>query len=270
MGRTPPGPRGGHRLGLLPLKMGGIPRTANILASSTAPLVARSTGAAVLEHLRAEFPQCDVDRTVSAEEAERFARSRGGIFCKPQYCLESQVVLDGGSRTRDEDDEEGVGTGGGVVLLGDAIHVFPPDLGAGVNMGFLDVLDLMASLDGCGNDWTRALPLYEELRAPQSRAICELIPIGFPQQYGHRPMRKSIKLLWMGMRLGLSKALPWLISPPVFFMCQDATLDFSQVWEKDKRTARIIKGLSLTMIGAALQKFAIVPRVIARISRYLP
>jgi hypothetical protein len=154
--------------------------------------------------------------------------------------------------------------------LGDAIHVFPPDLGAGVNMGFLDVLDLMDSLDGSGGDWSRALPLYEEMRAPQSRAICELIPIGYPQQYGHMPMRKSIKLLWMGMRLALSKALPWLISPPVFFMCQDAKLDFSQVWERDKRTARIIKGLSLAMICAALQKLAIIPRIIALKSRHLP
>ena len=84
------------------------------------------------------------------------------------------------------------------------------------------------------------------------------------------PMRKSIKLAWMGVRLTLSKALPWLISPPVFFMCQDAKLDFSQVWKKDKRTARIMKGLSLAMIGAALQKLAIIPRIICLKSRYLP
>jgi len=90
-----------------------------------------------------------------------------------RYCLETQVVLSGTEGEGTKGADERIGTGGGVVLLGDAIHVFPPDLGAGVNMGFLDVLDLMDSLDQSGGDWERALPLYEKLRAPQSRAICE-------------------------------------------------------------------------------------------------
>lgn len=33
---------------------------------------------------------------------------------------------------------------------GDAIHAFPPDLGAGVNLAFEDVLDFIASLDQAG------------------------------------------------------------------------------------------------------------------------
>ena len=84
------------------------------------------------------------------------------------------------------------------------------------------------------------------------------------------PARKSIKLAWMGVRLALSRALPWLISPPVFFMCQDAKLGYHQVWKKEKRTARIMKGLGLAMIGMALQKSAIIPRIIALGSYYLP
>ena len=268
--KSKPGPGGGFRLGLLPLKMKGIPRTANIIAKSSAPIFSLSTGPEVLDYLRAEFPQCDIDRMVSAEEADRFARSRGGSFPRPSYCLETQAVLGGDEgRTMGVDEKRG-GIGGGVLLLGDAIHVFPPDLGAGVNSAFLDVVDLMNSLDRSGDDWGRALPLYEELRAPQSRAICELIPIGFPQQYNQIPVRKSIKLLGVGLRLALSKVLPWLFSPPVFLMCQDARLDFSHVWEKQKKTARIMNGLSLVIIGAVLQKLAIIPRIITLKSRYMP
>lgn len=33
-------------------------------------------------------------------------------------------------------------------------------------------------------NWGEALPYYEHLRAPQSEAICKLIPIGFPHQVG--------------------------------------------------------------------------------------
>lgn len=139
--------------------------------------------------------------------------------------------------------------------MGDAIHAFPPDLGAGVNIALLDVLDFIFALDRSEGDWAQALPLYESLRAPQSRAVCELIPIGFPQQYNHMlPIQKSIKLLGVGMRVALSKACPWLFAPPVFFMCQDVKLDYSQVWEKAKRTTRILKGMGLVVVGAVLWK----------------
>ena len=260
--KSKPGSQGGFRLGLLPLKMNGIPRTANIIARSTAPIFMLNTGSELIEYLKSEFPQCDIDRMIALEEAERFAKSPGGIFPKSQYCLESQVTLGDGGGGNGVVNKQGQGNGGGIVLLGDALHAFPPDLGAGVNIAFLDVLNLLDALDECNGDWSRALPLYEASRAIQSRAICELIPIGFPEQYNHMPIRKSIKLLGVGMRVALSKAIPRLFSPPVFFMCQDVNLDYSQVWEKAKRTTRILAGLGFTMVVAMLgtlsRRFALV------------
>ena len=239
------------RLGLLPFKMKNIPRTANIITKPNAPIFSLTTGTEVLAFLKKELPQCDIDRMISEEEAQRFALSPGGYFPRPQYCLEAQVVLGGGG----EGGREGGKEGGGVVLMGDAIHAFPPDLGAGVNIALLDVLDFIFALDRGEGDWSQALPLYESLRAPQSRAVCELIPIGFPQQYNHMlPAQKSIKLLGVGMRVALSKCFPWLLAPPVFFMCQDVKLDYSQVWEKAKRTTRILKGVGLVVVGAVVWK----------------
>jgi hypothetical protein len=60
-----------------------------------------------------------------------------------------------------------------------------------VNSAFEDVLDLCFALDRCGGMqyFGQAIGLYERMRAPQSRAICELIPIGFPQQYNHMCVR---------------------------------------------------------------------------------
>ena len=108
------------RLGLLPYKMKNIPRTANIITKPSAEIFTLKTGGEVLAFLRRELPQCDIEKMITPEEAERFAQSPGGYFPRPQYCLDAQQVLGGGK--------------GGVVLLGDAIHAFPPDLGAGVNL----------------------------------------------------------------------------------------------------------------------------------------
>lgn len=45
---------------------------------------------------------------------------------------------------------------------GDAIHAFPPDLGAGVNSAFEDVLDFTFSLDRADGayDWCRFLSMH--------------------------------------------------------------------------------------------------------------
>jgi len=71
-----------------------------------------NTGQAVLDYLAKTFPQCDLPSMVGMEQAEDFARSKGGFFPKPQYCRHFQQVLPNGK--------------GGVVLIGDAIHSFPP------------------------------------------------------------------------------------------------------------------------------------------------
>ncbi|TFJ87379.1 hypothetical protein NSK_001711 [Nannochloropsis salina CCMP1776] len=235
------------RLGLLPFKMQGIPRTANIIASPSADIFGLEKGQDVIAFLKRELPQCDVDQMVSPEEAERFARSSGGFFPRPQYCLDAQQVLGG------RDGRQGAG---GVVLMGDAIHAFPPDLGAGVNIALLDVLDFIFSLDKTEGDWAAALPLYETLRGPQSRAVCELIPIGFPQQYNHMlPVQKSLKLMGVGLRAALHKVFPRILAPPVFFMCQDVRWDYSQVLARATRTTRVLRTVGVLLLGAVLWRW---------------
>jgi hypothetical protein len=66
---APPGVKGDFRLDLLPLKMMGIPCTANLISKSTA-IFLLWTGLEVLDYLREEFPQCNIDRMILAEEAE--------------------------------------------------------------------------------------------------------------------------------------------------------------------------------------------------------
>ena len=144
-----------------PIITTGIPSVWSIPTNVSA-CVQNRTGKEVLSVLSRELPQCNIKRMVSEAEAERFAKSVGGYFPKPSYCLDSQQSLGGGK--------------GGIVLLGDAIHAFPPDLGAGVNSAFDDVMDFSFALDRVQGDWSQALPQYEAFRRPQSEAICNVCP----------------------------------------------------------------------------------------------
>ena len=83
--------------------------------------------------LAESFPQIPVAAEIDDAELKRFAESEGGRFPDPQYCPGLFWLAKGG------DGGEGgasIGQGGGpesssggVALVGDAIHAFPPDLG---------------------------------------------------------------------------------------------------------------------------------------------
>lgn len=47
-----------------------------------------------------------------------------------------------------------------------------------MNSAFDDVFDLDTVLGRSGDDWAKALPQYQDMRLPESKAICELIPVG--------------------------------------------------------------------------------------------
>mmetsp|Transcript_14110 Transcript_14110/g.21546 ORF Transcript_14110/g.21546 Transcript_14110/m.21546 type:complete len:104 (+) Transcript_14110:1127-1438(+) len=85
-------------------------------------------------------------------------------------------------------------SGSGVVLVGDALHSFPPDLGQGVNTALCDVVALKECLEGAitnnNNDNTsslaflpKALEDYEERNGPETRSLIQLARCGAPYQY---------------------------------------------------------------------------------------
>lgn len=99
---------------------------------------------------RFSFANGGDDTLVADEEWERFAKSEGSRFPPCQYSP-------GLCATR--------GTNG-IVLVGDAIHAFPPDLGQGVNAALGDV----AVLDDClyqHESLSDALEAYQDCRGPK-------------------------------------------------------------------------------------------------------
>lgn len=239
-------PLGPTRLGLLPVADPTFPRTANVILPPEHPVWALGSAEEVLGWLRATFPQLPVDDVVSADEAAAFAAGAPGAFPAPCYSPRQQLLL----------------PKAGVVLVGDAIHAFPPDIGQGVNSALSDVVMLGEALDGAdGGDGPMAklraaLPAYEAAAAPEAEAVARIAQVGFPYQYPITRERSPLqKAGWFANFLlrtfVLSKLLPRLFSPAAIVLVQRPQLSYAQVWRTAQRTTRRLQGLGLAAALAA-------------------
>ncbi|MGN9912797.1 FAD-dependent oxidoreductase [Phytohabitans sp. LJ34] len=95
---------------------------------------------------------------------------------------------------------------GRVGLIGDAAHAIVPFYGQGANCAMEDVVELDRCLDGTGDDWTRALPLFHERRRDDADAIAEMALANFVE------MRDKVAspVFRLGKRVehALERALP--------------------------------------------------------------
>lgn len=225
-------------LGLLPLKDPESPRTANLINRPDHQLWQLKTREEVLHFLERAFPQLPLRQIVSPEEADRFAQSNGGAFPIPQFCSGLHSLL------HKADIEPSHPTAKGVLLLGDAVHCFPPDIGQGVNSALEDVVVLHQVLAENADDLVRSLPRYEAVRSPDVEAVVRLAQVAAPWQYNQAPLRGRLWAIAFALRLGLSKLLP-LIDPPAFFLIQNHQLSYHEIWRRQQRTMRILKIFSL-------------------------
>eukprot|EP00586_Coscinodiscus_wailesii_P016707 CAMPEP_0172503856 /NCGR_PEP_ID=MMETSP1066-20121228/173012_1 /TAXON_ID=671091 /ORGANISM="Coscinodiscus wailesii, Strain CCMP2513" /LENGTH=511 /DNA_ID=CAMNT_0013279771 /DNA_START=90 /DNA_END=1622 /DNA_ORIENTATION=+ len=138
------------------------------------------------------FPRLEWDNIVEPDEWELFAATKGSSFPSCQYSPRMQVSSSSGS---------------GVILVGDALHSFPPDLGQGVNTALCDVMLLKKCLEDAAavnsNEnkssltfLPKALEDYEERNGPETRSLIQLARCGAPYQYGQSslPMRLAKKI----------------------------------------------------------------------------
>ena len=212
------------RLGLLPLKAKYAYRTANIITwpdHSIWTNATLGTLAGMKDFLHDSYPQVPWDQAVTEEELERFARSPGGRFPQPQTTKGGAAWVSGSKEV-------------GAVLLGDALHAFPPDLGQGVNSALKDVATLGDSLrnvthqtsspastafslekqgGGGRKMMAAALDCYEAEAAGEARALVRMMQLGSPYQYSQPGLRAFVMARLMTanllLRLILSK-IPFL------------------------------------------------------------
>jgi len=230
-------------LGLLPLKNPESPRPANIIAYPNHAVWQLETPEEVEGFLRQAFPQLPLDKMLSAEEVARFAASKGGRFPQPQYCPGLYQIWGEPQNER----------GTAVVLLGDAVHCFPPDIGQGVNAALEDAYILHEALAQTQDDLTQALPYYQRLRQDDVKALIRLAQISYPWQYNQAPLRKKLWSVNFFIRFLLSRFLPGWFAPHSFLLIQNHALTYSEILEASNRTTRRLGLLALALVLLAYQ-----------------
>ncbi len=120
-------------LGLLPMKDNNAVRPANTITRPNHILWKLQSGKEVKEWFQNSFPRLNFTSMVPQVEWDRFAKAEGSRFPHCQYS--NGVALSSLDKQS------------GVVLVGDAIHSFPPDIGQGINAGLADVMALGKALE---------------------------------------------------------------------------------------------------------------------------
>ncbi|NEP09918.1 MAG: FAD-dependent monooxygenase [Symploca sp. SIO2C1] len=230
-------------LGLLPFKNPDQPRTANIITYPDHEIWQLEATAEVEQFLKQAFPQLPLEKILSPEEIARFTSSDGGKFPIPQYCSGLHQIWG-----QPQDNQ-----GTGVILLGDAAHCFPPDIGQGVNSALEDVYLLHEILAETQDNLSEALPRYESLRQPDIKALIRLVQISYPWQYNQDPLQKKLWSVNFFLRLLLSRGFPLLFNPHSFILIQNHELSYSEILAKSNGTTKALGILA----GLAILTFAI-------------
>jgi 2-polyprenyl-6-methoxyphenol hydroxylase-like FAD-dependent oxidoreductase len=225
-------------LGLLPFKNPNQPRTANIITYPDHQIWQLETKEEVEEFLKQAFPQLPLEKIISPEEIARFTFSEGGKFPIPQYCSGLSAIWG------NPEENQGIA----VILVGDAVHCFPPDIGQGVNSALEDIYVFQKILAETQDNLSQALPRYQKLRQPDIKALIRLVQISYPWQYNQDPLQKQLWSLNFFLRLLLNRLLPFLFNPHSILLIQNHELSYSEILAKSNRTTQnlaILGGLAI-------------------------
>lgn len=220
------------QLAAFPIASNQDPRSANIIRPADHRLWTLETPEALFAFLEKSFPQLDVRSVITPKQARAFLATVPGRFPVPQYAGHLHAAL--GTPALQ------------VLLIGDAAHAFPPDLGMGVNAALEDLLWLARHLENGPDSLANACAAYETERLPQGAALVRLVQTVFPEQYGHLPWRLKLWIAGFLLRKVLHKAAPRAFDKHAFLLVQEYWLDFVEIERMKLRTDRRVR-----LIGAA-------------------
>lgn len=215
------------------------PRSVNLIRESDHELWQLRDGEELLAWMEDSFPQLDIRALVSREEGDDFVSLEAGAFPAPQYARNLHFSF--GSETR----------GTEVLLIGDAAHAFPPDLGLGVNAALQD-LDVLSKHLEASSDLRALASCYAEERWPESRDLVWIVEKTFPEQYNHRPTRLKIWALGFFGRWGLHRLAPTIFDKPAFLLSQDPDMPYGEMKRRKQRTDIRYRGLMAALAVIAV------------------
>lgn len=189
------------------------PRTVNIIRLPSHVIWSIEKPEDVLVFLEDAFPQLPIREVISQQEAEDFVAIKASKFPAPQYTKQCFASV-GGLPT---------------LLLGDAAHAFPPDLGLGVNTAMEDVFILSQHLDAYGDDPAAAAEAFDIAQAPERAALVKLVQTVAPYQYNQVPWKLKLWALRFFAVKGLNRLLPFWVDRPAVLLAQQDELPFSQI-----------------------------------------
>ena len=230
-------------LGLLPIKDDSIPRTANIITRPGHEIWDCTTGPELKSWLKLNLPRYDWDKIIlNDNEWDRVAKEHGTKFPSCQYSSDMQLSSNNC----------------GVVLVGDAIHAFPPDIGQGINAGFLDVMALHDALSSSSSLQTK-LEKYEKKRKPEISALIRLARFGAPYQYNQPDkidrFKKKLWLCNVMIRTILNKISFGVIPSAGIMMSMNPKLSFKQIMFRADLLTRVgFAGLFFSAFSFLLKK----------------
>lgn len=225
-----------------------LPRIGTITQPVSSPLWQLSTVDQYWAAFEENFPTLPLREMVAEGAMEAFAAGSTVAFPTPLM----PEALGGG-----------VGTTG-IVLIGDAAHTFPPDLGQGVNAALEDVCVLVDLLGGgedagaaavAGTDPVRLAVAYHAARWDDVAALIRMMQVGAPYQYGQDKLRRAAWGLGVVARVRLANVAPALCAPPVF-TAVNTTVPYAEIWRQEKATKRRLLGGVLAVAAAVVAVLA--------------
>lgn len=236
------------RLGILPISGQYGMRTANAITNPADKFWEVSSVEELREYAKVQWPHFPIFDFVSEEELTRFAEDRGGRFPAPQHSPSAAWFPTQAPH----------GKTPAAVLVGDALHAFPPDLGQGVNSAMEDVMVLRDALDREGEDKGSLAAVaqnYEAERMPDTEALVQMMRVAAPFQYKQNVFRFRLWNLCFLARLLLNKASSFF-DLPSFLQVQKSELRYREAWQRGRRGAFRATSAALLLLGGSAAALA--------------
>lgn len=193
-----------------------------------------------VELFQENFPQLDIREAISLENMKDFVESTPVKF--PMITRPESIVA-----------TVGKSPSGGVVMIGDSAHCFPPNLGLGVNSGFEDISIFTRIIDEADptDSVMKIVKRYEQNRDEDISALMKISQKCSPFVMSDpRPLAKLWMFVISPLRNKLTTWFPSVLYPSCVKLTR-TNLSFSEIWRRGQ--------ISMFRIYAAIFSIICIP-----------